>query len=110
MPTSSFPFSDITVMLRPEPWKIGPNGYIALTSDPRKYSGICGPGTLEMTRLCTGRAPAAFVEAERRIATPNTAGAANCVQSCNRVAPIAELCCLATEFASAIDFNRSAGE
>ena len=57
MPTSSLPFSDITVMLSPDPWKIGPSGYIALTSAPRKYSGFCGPGTLEMTRLCTGRAP-----------------------------------------------------
>ncbi len=56
MPTSSLPFSDITVMFSPEPWKIGPSGYIAFTSAPRKYSGICGPGTLEMTRLCTGRA------------------------------------------------------
>ena len=27
------------------------------TSLPRKYSGTCGPGTLEITRLCTGSAP-----------------------------------------------------
>src|SRR5665647_1022045 len=40
-PTSSLPFSDITVMFRPDPWKIGPHGYIALTSEPRKYSGTC---------------------------------------------------------------------
>lgn len=97
-------------MLRPDPWKIGPSGYIALTSDPRKYSGICGPGTLETTRLCTGRAPLSPVLAYSRIATPNTAGAANCDQSCSNVAPIAELCCLATEFASAIAFSRSPGE
>ena len=57
MPTSSLPVSDITVMFRPEPWKIGPSGYIAFTSQPRKYSGTCGPGTLEITRLWTGLAP-----------------------------------------------------
>src|SRR3984957_12577730 len=55
IPTSSLPVSDITVMLRPVPWKIGPSGYIALTWQPRKYNGTCGPDTLEMTRLCTGR-------------------------------------------------------
>ena len=55
MPTSRLPVSDITVMLS-APWNIGPSGYIALTAEPRKYSGTCGPGTLEMTRLCTGLA------------------------------------------------------
>ena len=54
IPTSSLPVSDITVMFSPEPWKTGPSGYIALTSLPRKYSGTCGPGTLDTTRLCTG--------------------------------------------------------
>src|SRR4029077_11870410 len=109
MPTSSLPVSDITVMFSPEPWKIGPSGYIALTSLPRKYSGTCGPGTLEIARLCTGFAAVSLLAAYTLMAIPNTAGAANCVQSCSRVAPIAELCCLATEFASAIDLRRSPG-
>jgi hypothetical protein len=50
-----------------------------------------------------------LVRAYPRIAKPNTAGAANCDQSCRSVAPIAELCSLATEFASAMDLSRSAG-
>ena len=35
IPTSSLPVNDITVMLSPEPWKIGPSGYMASTSQPR---------------------------------------------------------------------------
>ena len=35
-PTSSLPFSDITVMFRPDPWKIGPSGYIPVTLAPMK--------------------------------------------------------------------------
>ena len=54
-PTSSLPLSDITVMFTPDPWKIGPSGYIAVTSAPRKYSGTCGPGTLDTTRLIGAR-------------------------------------------------------
>ena len=57
IPMSRLPASDITVMFSPEPWKIGPSGYIAFTSHPSMYSDSCGPGTLETTRLCTGRAP-----------------------------------------------------
>jgi len=65
------------VMFSPEPWKIGPSGYIAVTSAPRKYSGICGPGTLDTTRLCTGRDSVRLLRAYTRIAMPNTAGPAN---------------------------------
>src|SRR5246500_3346279 len=72
------------------------------------YSGSCGPGTLEITRLCTGRLLVRLVRAYALIAMPNTAGAANCDQSCRSVAAIAELCSLATEFASAMDSSRSA--
>ena len=47
-PTFSLPFSDIAVTFNPQPWKSGPSGYIASTSQPKKYSCACGPGTLEM--------------------------------------------------------------
>ena len=47
---------------------------------------------VDTTRLCTGRAASAGWLAYTRIATPNTAGAANWLQSCSSVAPIAELC------------------
>ncbi|OAN37742.1 hypothetical protein A4X20_21685 [Mycolicibacterium iranicum] len=73
------------------------------------YDRPCGPGTFETTRLCTGRAPLTRLLAYTRIATPNTAGAANCVQSCGRFEGIAQLCCLATESASVIALGRSAG-
>ena len=63
---------DITVMFIPEPWNSGPSGYIALTSAPSMYSGSCGPGTFETTRLCTGLASARPVDANTRIAAPNT--------------------------------------
>ncbi len=106
---SSLPFSDITVIFRPEPWKIGPSGYIALISAPRKYSGTCGPGTLEITRLCTGRLSVSRLLEYARIAIPNTAGAANWDQSCSSVAAIAELCSLAVEFALAMALSRSGG-
>ena len=76
-PTLRVPLSDITVMLRPAPWNIGPSGYIACTSAPRKYSGICGPGTFDTTRLCTGLVSVRRLCAYTRIATPKTAGPAN---------------------------------
>src|ERR1700722_952826 len=109
IPMSSLPFSDITVIFRPEPWKMGPSGYIALTSAPRKYNGTCGPGTLDITRLCTGRLSVSRLLEYARIAIPNTAGAANWDQSCSSVAAIAELCSLAVEFALAMALSRSAG-
>ena len=68
---------------------------------------ICGPGTFEMIRLCTGLCMSG-VSATSRITAPNSGPAANCVQSCSSV-PMAELCSLATEFASAIARSRSAG-
>ena len=105
-PTLSLPLSDMTVMFRPAPWKIGPSGYIACTWPPRKYSGICGPGTLDTTKLCTGRDSVSRVRAYTRIATPNTAGPANWLQSCRSVAPMAELCSLATVLPSAIAISR----
>ena len=49
------------------------DGPIAVTCAPRKYSGTCGPGTLETTRLCTGRVSVSLLLAYTRIATPNSA-------------------------------------
>src|SRR4029077_10649699 len=104
---SRCPSNDIAVMFRPDPWKIGPSGYSDLIWAPRKYSGICGPGTLDTTRLWMGRASVSRLLAYSRIATPNTDVAANCDQSCSSDAGIAELCSLATEVASAMAANRA---
>ena len=52
-PKCSLPSIDITVQFRPAPWKTGPSGNIRSIRAPRKYNGMLGPGTFEMTRLCT---------------------------------------------------------
>ena len=76
---------------------------------PRKYSGTCGPGTLEMTRLCTGLASVSWCgrTPASRCRTPRARRTAT--SPADSVALIAELCCLATEFASAMALSRSAG-
>ena len=109
-PTCRWPSRDITVQLRPAPWNTGPMGSIFSIFAPRKYSGKLGPGTLEMTRLCTTGCRSDRRRREyMRTADPNTDGAANCAQSVRRLASSALVWSLATTFASRIASSRSIG-
>ena len=109
-PKCSSPSSDITVQLRPAPWNTGPIGSIFVTLAPRKYSGMLGPGTLEMMRLCTTGWRSESLRREYiRTAEPKTDGAANCAQSVRRLASSASVWSLATVLASRIDSRRSTG-
>ena len=97
-------------MFRPAPWKTGPSGCNPVIRAPRKYSGIGGPGTLEITRLCTTGCFSASRSAEyARTASPNSRGAANWAQSCSMPALIAKWCSLASRLLSAIANTRAAG-
>ena len=98
------------MQLRPAPWNTGPMGSIFSIFAPRKYSGKLGPGTLEMTRLCTTGCRSDRRRREyMRTADPNTDGAANCAQSVRRLASSALVWSLATTFASRIASSRSIG-
>ena len=99
-PTSSLPLSDITVMLRPEPWKIGPSGYIASSRQPRKYNCSRGPGTFDSTRLEGLRLVG--MRGRIRMAAPNIVGPPNSVQSCSRVGPMAAVWSFAAVFPAAM--------
>ena len=109
-PKCRLPSSDITVQLRPAPWKTGPRGSIFSIFAPRKYSGKLGPGTFEMTRLCTtGWRSDSRSREYMRTAEPNTEGAANCAQSVSRLASSASVWSLATVLASRIASSRPTG-
>ncbi len=94
MPTLSLSASDITVMFRPAPWKIGPSGYSAVTSAPQLYSVFVGPATLEMMALrivvlisgvCDSRPSSHEYPAREML----------CARSISRVGPSDPLCSLA---------------
>ncbi len=109
-PKCRLPSNDITVQFNPAPWKTGPIGSMLLILAPRKYSGMLGPGTLEMTRLwTTGWRSDNRSREYIRTAEPKTEGAANCAQSVRRLASRALVWSLATVLASRIASSRSTG-
>ena len=71
---------------------------------------MLGPGTLEMTRLCTtGWRSDSRSREYIRTADPKTEGAANCAQSVSRLASSALVWSLATTLASRMASRRSTG-
>src|SRR5438477_11928902 len=97
-------------MLSAAPWNTGPSGYIATSFAPPKENGNGGPGTLEITRLCTGANRSARFSAEySRAAKENVVGAANFAQSCSIPAPIALCSSFAPLLTSWIRRSRSTG-
>ena len=71
---------------------------------------MLGPGTFEMTRLCTtGWRSDSRRREYMRTAEPNTEGAVNCAQSVSRFASSPLVWSLATILASRIASSRSTG-
>ena len=77
---------------------------------PSRYSGTGGPGTLEMTRLCTTGCRSARRSPEYiRTAIPRVRGAANSAHSWSVSAEIALWCSLALTLATDISRSRCSG-